>query len=33
VGADDIDALTEAVGVRVSQIAVTEAPAVSFAVA
>ena len=33
VGAGDIDALTEAVGVRVSQIAVTEAPAVSFAVA
>ncbi|MGU3646100.1 3'-5' exonuclease [Microbacterium sp. C23T] len=33
VGADDIDALTEAVGVRVSQISVTEAPAVSFAVA
>lgn len=32
VGAGDIDALTEAVGVRVSQIAVTEAPAVSFAV-
>ena len=33
VGAGDIDALTEAVGVRVSQIAVTEATAVSFAVA
>ncbi|MFB7893889.1 3'-5' exonuclease [Microbacterium sp. NPDC056044] len=33
VGADDIDALTEAVGVRVSQIAVADAPAVSFAVA
>ncbi len=33
VGADDIGALTDAVGVRVSQIAVAEAPAVSFAVA
>jgi DNA polymerase-3 subunit epsilon len=33
VGAADIEALTEAVGVRVSQIAITQAPAVSFAVA
>ena len=33
VGADDIGALTAAVGVRVSQIAVAEAPAVSCAVA
>ena len=33
VGADDIGALTDAVGVRVSQIAVAETPAVSFAVA
>ncbi|KJL44852.1 3'-5' exonuclease [Microbacterium trichothecenolyticum] len=33
VGAGDIDALAEAVGVRVSQIAAAEAPAVSFAVA
>ena len=33
VGATDIEALTEAVGVRVSQIAITQAPAVSFAVA
>jgi DNA polymerase-3 subunit epsilon len=32
-GATDIEALTEAVGVRVSQIAVAEAPAVSFAIA
>jgi DNA polymerase-3 subunit epsilon len=33
IGASDIEALTEAVGVRVSQIAVAEAPAVSFAIA
>jgi DNA polymerase-3 subunit epsilon len=33
VGATDIETLTEAVGVRVSQITVAEAPAVSFAVA
>jgi DNA polymerase-3 subunit epsilon len=33
VGATDIEALTEAVGVRVSQIAITAAPAISFAVA
>jgi DNA polymerase-3 subunit epsilon len=33
VGAADIDGLAAAVGVRVSQIAVAEAPAVSFAVA
>ena len=33
VGAADIDGLAESVGVRVSQIAVAEAPAVSFAVA
>jgi DNA polymerase-3 subunit epsilon len=33
VGADSIDELAEAVGVRVTQIATTEAPAVSFAVA
>jgi DNA polymerase-3 subunit epsilon len=33
VGAADIDALAEAVGVRVSQIATTAAPATSFAVA
>ena len=33
VGAADIEALTETVGVRVSQIAITQAPAVSFAVA
>jgi DNA polymerase-3 subunit epsilon len=33
VGAGDIDALAEAVGVRVSQSAAAEAPAVSFAVA
>ncbi|HKP06292.1 MAG TPA: 3'-5' exonuclease [Microbacterium sp.] len=33
VGADDIAGLAEAVGVRVSQIAVADAPAVSFAVA
>jgi DNA polymerase-3 subunit epsilon len=33
VGAADIDGLARAVGVRVSQIAVAEAPAVSFAVA
>lgn len=32
VGAADIEALTAAVGVRVSQIAIAEAPAVSFAV-
>lgn len=33
VGAADIEALTAAVGVRVSQIAIAEAPTVSFAVA
>ena len=33
VGADDIDALAETVGVRVSQIALTDSPATSFAVA
>ena len=33
VGATDIEALTEAVGVRVSQIAIAAAPAISFAVA
>ena len=33
VGAADIDGLAESVGVRVSQIAVADAPAVSFAVA
>ena len=32
-GADDIDGLAELVGVRVSQIEVAAAPAVSFAVA
>ena len=32
-GADDVDALVDAAGVRVSQILVAEAPAVSFAVA